>query len=110
MDNSHRHRVWILGGPILSQELDSVILLGPFQLRIFYDFMKDCLSDEWYLPFLILWIMLLVAAFIVAVFSCSSLGSDCKLCDDGSAFVMSVYLAQQSPDSYSDSAKSLTGS
>ena len=31
-----RHMVWFLGGPVWNQELDSVILMGPFQLRIFY--------------------------------------------------------------------------
>lgn len=29
-----RHRVWILGGPVWSRELDSVHLMGPFQLGI----------------------------------------------------------------------------
>ena len=29
-----RRRVWVLSGPVWSQELDSVILVGPFQLRI----------------------------------------------------------------------------
>ena len=29
--------VWILGVPMWSQDLDSAILMGPFQLRIFYD-------------------------------------------------------------------------
>lgn len=27
----------ILGTPLLSQELDSIILVGPFQIKIFYD-------------------------------------------------------------------------
>ena len=35
LDNALRHRVWFLGGPVWSQELDSMILVGPFQLRIF---------------------------------------------------------------------------
>ena len=30
-------RVWILGGTVQSQELDSMNLVGPFQLRMFYD-------------------------------------------------------------------------
>ena len=34
LDTALRHRVWILGGPVWSQELDS-ILMGPFQLRVF---------------------------------------------------------------------------
>lgn len=29
-----RHRVWILGGPVWSRELDSMQLMGPFQLGI----------------------------------------------------------------------------
>jgi len=36
------HRVWILGGPVWSQELGSVIHVGPFQLRIFCDSMQIC--------------------------------------------------------------------
>jgi len=31
------HRVWILGDAVWSQEVDSVILVGLFQLAIFYD-------------------------------------------------------------------------
>ena len=31
--------VWFLGGPVWNQELDMVILMGPFQLGIFYDSM-----------------------------------------------------------------------
>lgn len=30
-----RHRIWILGGAVRSQELDSMVLVDPFQLRIF---------------------------------------------------------------------------
>ena len=37
LDTAVRHRVWILGGAVWSQELDSVILTSPFQLWIFYD-------------------------------------------------------------------------
>ena len=29
--------LWILGGPVQSQGLDLMILVGPFQLSIFYD-------------------------------------------------------------------------
>ena len=36
LDNTLRHRVWILDGPVWSQELDSVFLVGLFQFRIFY--------------------------------------------------------------------------
>lgn len=32
-----RDRVWIRGGSVWSLELDLVILMGPFQLGIFYD-------------------------------------------------------------------------
>ena len=38
-DNTLRHRVWFLGGPEQSQELDSMILVGAFQLRIVYESM-----------------------------------------------------------------------
>jgi len=34
---SLRHRVWILGGAVGSWELDLTILVGPLQLRIFYE-------------------------------------------------------------------------
>ena len=37
LDNALRHRVGILHVPLCSQELDSTILMGPFQIRIFYD-------------------------------------------------------------------------
>ena len=37
LDTALRHRVWILGGAVQSQELDSTILVGPFQLGIFCD-------------------------------------------------------------------------
>jgi len=36
-DNALRHRVWISGGPVWSQELDALVSVGPFQLRLFYD-------------------------------------------------------------------------
>ena len=51
MDNTMRHRVWILGGPVWSQELESVVLVGPFQLRIFYGSMILSLyTDLLFLP------------------------------------------------------------
>ena len=37
MGSALRDRVWILSGPVWSLELDLVILVGPFQLGIFYD-------------------------------------------------------------------------
>ena len=37
LDNALSHTVWFLGGPVWSQELDSMILMGLFQLRISYD-------------------------------------------------------------------------
>jgi len=40
LNNALRHRVWTLGGPVWSQELDWMILMGPFQLGIFYDSVK----------------------------------------------------------------------
>jgi len=36
LDSVLRHRIWILRGAVWSQELDSVILVCPSQLRIFY--------------------------------------------------------------------------
>ena len=35
------HRVWILGGPVGIQRLDSMVLLGPFQHRLFCDYMRN---------------------------------------------------------------------
>lgn len=32
------HRVWVLGGPVWSQELDSTIPVGLFQVRISCDY------------------------------------------------------------------------
>jgi len=40
-----RHTVWFQSGPVWSQELSLVILVGPFQLRIFYDSMILWFSD-----------------------------------------------------------------
>jgi len=37
LGNALRHRVWILGGPLWSLELGLMILVGSFQIRIFYD-------------------------------------------------------------------------
>ena len=37
LDTALRHRGWFLGGPVQSQELDSMTLVGPFQLRMFCD-------------------------------------------------------------------------
>ena len=34
----------ILGRPVWCQELDSMVLMGPFQLMIFYDFMFLCVQ------------------------------------------------------------------
>ena len=35
LDSALSHRVWILGGALWSQELGSVIPMGPFRLRMF---------------------------------------------------------------------------
>jgi len=43
LDNALRHRVWILGGPVPSQGLDS-ILLSHFQLSIFYSSVTLCMG------------------------------------------------------------------
>ena len=37
LDSALRCRVWILGGAVRGQEVDSVFLMRPFQLGIFYD-------------------------------------------------------------------------
>lgn len=37
LDNAFRHGVGFLGCPAQGQQLDSMILMGLFQLRIFYD-------------------------------------------------------------------------
>ena len=37
LDNMLRCRVWVLGGPVWSQELDSMILVCPLQLGIVND-------------------------------------------------------------------------
>jgi len=37
LDNTVSCMVWFFGGAVWSLELDSVILMGPFQLWIFYD-------------------------------------------------------------------------
>ena len=39
LDITLRHRVWSLGGAVWGQELDSMILMGPIQVEIFYDSM-----------------------------------------------------------------------
>lgn len=40
MDSALRHRVWIMVGVVWSQELDWMIPVGPFQLRMSYDIIK----------------------------------------------------------------------
>ena len=40
LDNTLRHRVWILGSPVWSQELELVILVDPFQLGKFHNTMS----------------------------------------------------------------------
>lgn len=37
--------VWILGGPLWSQELDSMILMGHFQLGMLYD--SNLMTEVW---------------------------------------------------------------
>ena len=37
LDSALRCRVWILGGAVRGQEVDSVFLMRPFQLGIFCD-------------------------------------------------------------------------
>lgn len=39
LDNTLSHVAWYLGGSAWSQELGSMTLMGPFQIRIFYDSM-----------------------------------------------------------------------
>jgi len=52
LDNAFIHRVCILGGPEWSQELDLMMILVSFQLRIFYISMKCC---QFSLNNLVLW-------------------------------------------------------
>jgi len=40
LDNILRLRVWILHTPVQSHELDLIIIMRSFQLRIFYDSTK----------------------------------------------------------------------
>jgi len=40
LDTVLSHMVWFWGGPVWNQKLDSMILMGPFQHRIFCDSMK----------------------------------------------------------------------
>jgi len=37
LDSALTHMVWFLGDAVWSQELGSVIHMGPFQIMIFYD-------------------------------------------------------------------------
>jgi len=50
LDAALRHGVWILGGAVWNRELDSVILVFPFQLRIIYvsmiKYMKCSLQND----------------------------------------------------------------
>jgi len=39
LDSALRHWVWVLGGAVWSQDINSKILADPFQLRIPYDSM-----------------------------------------------------------------------
>ena len=39
LDSTLSNGVWIWGRAVWSQEPDSMVLVGPFQLRIFYDSM-----------------------------------------------------------------------
>ena len=45
LDTALSHRVWILGGAVWSQGLHSVILAGPFQLKIFCGFMTNRITE-----------------------------------------------------------------
>jgi len=51
LHNTHRHRVWILGGAVWSQELSTMILVRTFQLMIFYDYiiLSTCVPSS-YIP------------------------------------------------------------
>ena len=44
LGNTLRHMVWIWGCPLQGQELDLMILVGPFQFRTFHDSMILCLK------------------------------------------------------------------
>lgn len=42
LDKAVRHMMWFSGCPVQGQELDSMIFVGPFQLRIFCDSTVSC--------------------------------------------------------------------
>ena len=44
-DTALRYKVWILDGPMWSQEIDWIILVDPFHLGIFYDSWRIRKSD-----------------------------------------------------------------
>ena len=53
---SHTHRIWILCGAVWIWELDSVILVGLFQIVIIYDSMnerKEGMSKAWFCSLLL---------------------------------------------------------
>lgn len=41
MNNTPRHKAWVLGCPVQSQELELMTLTGPFQLSIFYSYITS---------------------------------------------------------------------
>jgi len=45
LDNALRHKVGILGGPVWSRGLASMILVGPFQLGLLCDSMRP--AENW---------------------------------------------------------------
>lgn len=46
----HKHMVWFLDGAVWSQELDSMILVDPFQLEMFYDSIMYAIRSQFLLP------------------------------------------------------------
>lgn len=51
LDTTPRHGISILGGPVQSQKLHSIVLVGPFQLWICYDSMMSWNSSlNWGVP------------------------------------------------------------
>lgn len=47
LEKTPRCKIWILSSPMWIQELDSMILLGPFQLKIYYNSMKRLMACSW---------------------------------------------------------------
>lgn len=105
-DSALRHKVSMLGAPQWSQELDSVALVGPFQLQMLVHLVSPCIMVLWLQRSTVLWaftcVMLLTApgGFASQLFPSESspltTSSDCVLLQQqshaGEAFQGSLLL------------------